>query len=321
VIGQLLGGAIDAALDRTVVPGYTRLGYDIRRLGWTHPELPSLAGRTVAVTGATSGIGRAAAQAAAAQGARLRLLVRDSAAGERAAREIAASTDNDGISVAVCDLASVRSIRACAAALAREQVRLDVLINNAGVLSRSRELSRDGYELTFATNVLGPFLLTALLAPLLGRAAPGRVITVTSGGMYTQRLRVEDLEMKQDGYDGTVAYARAKRAQMILTELWAERLASRRIAAHAMHPGWVKTPGVETSLPRFNRLLGPALRAPEEGADTIVWLAGAPANKLGSGRLWHDRRSRPVYVLPKTRESEQERGRLWSLLSALTGTT
>ena len=121
--------------------------------------------------------------------------------------------------------------------------------------------------------------------------------------------------MSAGDYNGTTAYARAKRAQVTLVELWARRLAADRITVHAMHPGWADTPGVARSLPTFRRVVGPLLRTPEEGADTLVWLAvddGAPLAE--SGRFWLDRRPRPLHRLRSTRRSDTpaERERLWN---------
>ena len=183
----------------------------------------------------------------------------------------------------------------------------------------TRALSPDGIELTFATNVLGPFLLTNLLLPLLERSAPARIINVSSGGMYTQRIRVDDLQSARGEFDGATAYARAKRAQVILTELWARRLEGSGVVVHAMHPGWADTPGVETSLPRFYRLTRPLLRTPEQGADTIVWLGAADEPGRSTGRFWHDRRPRPTHLLPWTRETRQEREQLWARCAQLSG--
>jgi dehydrogenase/reductase SDR family protein 12 len=197
--------------------------------------------------------------------------------------------------------------------------RLDVLVNNAGVLPSTRALSPDGIELTFATNVLGPFLLTNLLLPLLERSAPARIVNVSSGGMYTQRIRVDDLQNQRGEFDGATAYARAKRAQVILTELWARRLEGSGVVVHAMHPGWADTPGVETSLPRFYRLTRPLLRTPEQGADTIVWLGAADEPGRSTGLFWHDRRPRPTHRLPWTRDTRQEREQLWARCAQLSG--
>jgi dehydrogenase/reductase SDR family member 12 len=114
-------------------------------------------------------------------------------------------------------------------------------------------------------------------------------------------------------------YARHKRAQVVLTELWAERLAERGVRVHSMHPGWVDTPGLERSLPRFRSALRPLLRTPEQGADTIVWLGAAPEPAESSGRFWHDRAERPTHLLPRTRETPEERRRLWGECIRLTG--
>jgi len=219
----------------------------------------------------------------------------------------------------VCDLSDIQSVRRFAERFSAQAERLDVLVNNAGVLAARREVSRDGIELTFATNVLGPFLLTNLLLPLLERSAPARIINVSSGGMYTQRIRVDDLHSERGEFDGPTVYARTKRAQVILTEMGAKRLEGRGVVVHAMHPGWADTPGVETSLPRFYRLTRPLLRTPEQGADTIVWLGAADEPARSTGLFWHDRRPRPTHLLPWTRESQQEREQLWAQCAQLSG--
>jgi NAD(P)-dependent dehydrogenase (short-subunit alcohol dehydrogenase family) len=213
-------------------------------------------------------------------------------------------------------VSSLRSVRDFARRFLDEHGELHVLVNNAGVLAAERSLSVDGHELALATNVLGPFLLTGLLAPALEKSAPSTVVNVSSGGMYTASLDVDDLQTERHSYDGAAVYARHKRAQVVLSELWAERLNAHGVAVHSMHPGWVDTPGLEQSLPRFHKLMKPALRSPDEGADTIVWLA---ATKRPGGGFWHDREERPTHVLKRTRESDEERARLWSECVRLTG--
>jgi NAD(P)-dependent dehydrogenase (short-subunit alcohol dehydrogenase family) len=116
-----------------------------------------------------------------------------------------------------------------------------------------------------------------------------------------------------------VAYARAKRAQVVLTRLWAARLRGTSVVAHAMHPGWSDTPGIEASMPRFHRLLGPLLRTPEQGADTLVWLAASPEAARSTGKLWLDRRPRPLDRLPGTRVTLAQAHRLWDACERLTG--
>ena len=315
----MTGSLFDSVLDRSVIGGYTNVGYRIRSRGWSASELPSLDGRVVMVTGATSGLGLAAAEGFARLSATVWLVVRGEERGQRARAVIAERSGNHDVHVGLCDLSDLQSVRQFAERCTAKAERLDVLVNNAGVLPSTRALSPDGIEMTFATNVLGPFLLTNLLLPLLERSAPARIINVSSGGMYTQRIRGDDLQSARGEFDGATAYARAKRAQVILTELWARRLEGSGVVVHAMHPGWADTPGVETSLPRFYRLTRPLLRTPEQGADTIVWLGAADKPGRSTGRFWHDRRPRPTHLLPWTRETRQEREQLWARCAQLSG--
>ena len=134
--------------------------------------------------------------------------------------------------------------------------------------------------------------------------------------MYTQRIRVDDLQNAKGTYSGSVAYARAKRGLMILTEEWASQWRSDGIVVNAMHPGWADTPGVETALPGFHRLTRGLLRSPEEGADTIVWLAAAPEAADVSGAFWLDRERHPTHVLRSTRETAEDRSALLEALRA-----
>ncbi len=315
----MINSLLDSVLDRSVIGGYTNVGYQIRSRGWSTSELPPLGGRVVMVTGATSGLGLAAAEGFARLGATVWLVVRNEDGGERARAAIAERSGNHDVHVGLCDLSHLQSVTQFAERFAAQAERLDVLVNNAGVLPARRTLSPDGIELTFATNVLGPFLLTNLLLPLLERSAPARILSVSSGGMYTQRIRVDDLQNERGEFDGATAYARAKRAQVILTELWARRLEDRGVVVHSMHPGWVDTPGVASSLPRFYRVTRPLLRTPQQGADTIVWLGAADEPGRSTGLFWHDRRPRPTHLLPWTRETEQEREQLWAACVQLSG--
>ncbi|MDQ6810745.1 MAG: SDR family NAD(P)-dependent oxidoreductase [Actinomycetota bacterium] len=310
---------LDTLMDRTVVAGYTRVGYQLRKQMWSAEDLKEMDGKVVLVTGATSGLGLAAAEGFARLGASVHLLARSEERGERARAEIVEGSGNDDVSVCLCDLSDLELVRKFAASFTAEERGLHVLVNNAGALPSERTLSPEGIELTFATNVLGPFLLTNLLTPLLAESAPARIINVSSGGMYTQRIHVEDLQTVHEKFDGAVAYARTKRAQVILTELWAQRLRSSDVVVHAMHPGWADTPGVESSLPRFYKVTRPLLRTPEQGADTIVWLGAAREPARSSGGFWHDRRRRPTHLLPWTRETPADRNRLWTECERLSG--
>ena len=183
----MIGSAIDKVMDWTVVPGYSRLGYSVRRRLWSGPDA-ALSGWSVLVTGANAGIGAAACERFARAGADVHMLVRDRERGEDARARISEQTSSDRLQLEVCDVSSLESVREFAADFLARESELHVLVNNAGVMPPERTLTEDGLELTFATNVAGPFLLTALLLPALGRGAPSRVVNVSSGGMYTQRL-------------------------------------------------------------------------------------------------------------------------------------
>lgn len=311
--------SLDDLLDRTVIGSFTNIGHKVRRSGW-QVDMPSLEGRTVIVTGATSGLGRAAAERLAQMGAGVRLVGRSQTKLDAARREISEATGNDDLGTYVADFSSMEQVQDLAEALLTGEARIDVLINNAGALITERRETADGLELTLATNLLSHFLLTNLLIPRLAASAPARIINVSSGGMYTQRIRVRDLQSTRGEYKGSIAYARAKRGQVILTELWAEQLADQGIVVHAMHPGWADTPGVQESLPLFRKVTKPFLRTPEQGADTIVWLAASEEAAATSGKFWLDRRIRPTHRLRSTIEAPEDRQRLWEALNKLAGT-
>jgi len=165
--------------------------------------------------------------------------------------------------------------------------------------------------------VVGPFLLTRLLRESLEKSSDGRVIWVSSGGMYSRRLNLEDPNWKGRDYDGVLAYAETKRAQVILAELWAEELRGGPVVVNAMHPGWADTPAVQDSLPRFHKVTRHILRTPAEGADTVVWLAASEQGRRSTGRFFFDRRERRTHLIPITRESQKDRRALWALCENL----
>ncbi|MFG1791393.1 SDR family NAD(P)-dependent oxidoreductase [Nocardia sp. NPDC049149] len=315
-----VAAVFDTLLDRTIAPGYTRLGFRWRRRHWLadDPQPDAMHGRSALVTGANSGIGKAIAAGLAGLGGTVLLAVRDRARGEQACTEIRAAHPGADVAVTVCDVSDPQSVTACADELADRLTRLDVLIHNAGLLPPERTETAEGHELTLAVHVLGPLLLTERLAPLLGAADAARVILMSSGGMYSQPLAVDDPEYRHGRYQGAIAYARTKRMQVALTPLLAEHYAPQGIAFHSMHPGWADTPGVVTSLPLFHRITGPLLRSPEEGADTAVWLA-ATATTLPSGQFWHDRRVRPEHYLRRTHFGPGDRDRLWRFCRGAAG--
>jgi NAD(P)-dependent dehydrogenase (short-subunit alcohol dehydrogenase family) len=166
-----------------------------------------------------------------------------------------------------------------------------------------------GHELTVTLHVLGPVLMTDLLRPVLA-GHDARVVLVSSGGMYTQRLPVHDPDYEQGDYKVAVAYARSKRMQVALTPLMQDRWRDDGVRVHAMHPGWADTPGLATSLPLFRKVTGPLLRDGTAGADTVVWLAATQPGPPG-GRFWHDRAQRDTHYRSSTREAPGDRDRMW----------
>lgn len=315
-----LSSRLDQLLDRSVVLGYSRAGSALRRAWWAdNPGPGALAGRAVAVTGANSGLGLATSLGAARLGAQVHLLCRNVERGEQARREILAQVPGAAVLVERCDVSDLAGLPDVARRLERRTPRLHALVHNAGVLPPKRTETHDGHELALATHVLGPHLLTHELRGLLAADGDARVVFVTSGGMYTQPLVVEDPEYTRGAYTGTTAYARTKRMQVHLAELWSRELTDDGISVHSMHPGWARTPGLEESLPGFSRLTGPFLRSSAEGADTAVWLLAASRAAETTGLLWHDRAPRPTSYLARTRPGESEIRRLWEICVRATG--
>ena len=317
-LSDRLGDLADRALDWTVLPGFSRIGYGLRESLVPRGPL-ELEGRTVMLTGASSGIGEAACCQLAKAGARVLMVVRDLEKGEASRRHVLAQAPGAEAELLRCDVSGLASVREAAQAFLASGRSLDVLVHNAGVLPPQRRHTEEGFELTFATNVLGPFLLTALLLPALEASAPSRVLNVSSGGMYSARLDLDDLQLEQREFDGARFYAHTKRIEVALAEEWSRRLDGRGVVAQSLHPGWVATPGVASSLPRFEKAMKPLLRDPDAGADTIVWLAGSPAADEHPGAFWHDRRARPKYRVPWTRESAAERAALFDRCAQLCG--
>jgi dehydrogenase/reductase SDR family member 12 len=302
-------GLADRLMDVAIVPGFTSLGYRVRSRSWD--ATPDLSGRAMLVTGASSGLGAATCELLAEAGATVHMLVRNLEKGESAKAGIAERTGADDLRLWQCDISDQTSIRTFSSDFAAKVPKLDALVNNAGVMPPERVKSPDGIELSFATNVTGPLLLALELLPTLRAAAPGRVVNVSSGGMYGAKLEPGDLQLERREYDPVHFYAHTKRCEVILTELCQERLGSEAVVFNSTHPGWADTPGVQESLPRFRKLMGASFRDARQGADTFAWLCWASEPLVTPGRFWHDRRARPTHKLPTTKESREARERLW----------
>ncbi|NYE36396.1 NAD(P)-dependent dehydrogenase (short-subunit alcohol dehydrogenase family) [Nocardioides cavernae] len=309
---------VDAALDRSLVLGYTTIGLAVRRAlpGWPADPLPrSLEGRHVLVTGASSGLGVATVEGLADLGATVHLLVRDEEKGRRVLDGVRAGRPGAGLRLWRCDVGDLDDVRRFAADLAAEVPDLHAVVHNAGVMPPERTESPQGHELSMAVHLLGPVVMTeALLGPLAG----GRVVLVSSGGMYGQPLRADDPAYATGDYSPTTAYARSKRWQVEMAPLLGARWAPDGVTVATMHPGWADTPGVRDSLPRFRALMRPVLRDDAQGADTSIWLAACQPPPP-TGRFWHDRVERPTSLLPTTRASEEDRSRAWAWLAGSAG--
>ena len=256
----------------------------------------------------------------AVAGADLVLVGRD----ERRTSDTAAELDRLGagtVQSVVADISDLAAVTVAARTIGAGGNRVDALVHNAGALDKVRSESPQGHETTLAAHVLGPFLMTTLLVDNLV-ASHGRVVTVSSGGMYTAPLprdpRAADHGDAPFEWNGTHQYAIAKRMQVTLNEMWAERQPAVRFAA--MHPGWADTPGVRTSLPAFRLVTAPLLRTVRQGADTIAWLAGTSEPELSSGRFWCDREERPIHRMGRTRGSDtiEARSALWDWCTEMT---
>ena len=313
-----VSSCISRALDTAVVPGFSKIGYEIRkRLGnWQPISSFDLRGKTVVITGPTSGLGEQVARQLALTGANLVLVARNEEKCLRVIDEIAPlCTGNKPVFVRA-EMGDLESVRSACAAIQQQFAHVDVLIHNAGALLNIRQVSPQGIEQTVASHVVGPFLMTTLLLPLMDR---GRVVTVSSGGMYTSSLPVfdigETLEMPAHKYGGSKQYAIAKRAQVTLTEMWAQKQTATEFVA--MHPGWADTPGVQESIPGFRRATAPILRSAGEGADTIAWLAAVQLLPGKSGSFWSDREIRPTHKSSRTKKNDNTSSRtaLWESVS------
>lgn len=274
-------------------------------------------GKTCLVTGATAGIGKETALALARMGARVIIVGRNSGKTAAVAAEIQAQTGNSQVEFLLADLSVQADVRRLAEAVKSRCTRLDVLVNNAGGIFPKRELTRDGYEMTFAFNHLGYFLLTSLLLDLLRQSAPARVVSVSSGAHVPARINFQDL-MSERRYTPMRAYGQSKLANILFTYELARRLEGTGVTATCLHPGVVATNFGNASplIGWFYRLFGRFMLTAAEGADTAVYLASAPEVEGVTGKYFVKRKearsNAESYKLDVAR-------RLWQVSEELTG--
>lgn len=281
------------------LPSFTRLGYGVRRLAWA-PTAMNFRGQRWLVTGASGGIGARIAREASRAGAHVLAAARNA---ENLARVRASETALGGrIDAAVVDLALQRDVERLIEELSAAGERFDVLVNNVGVLLDDHQLTEEGRETSFATNLLNHYCLTEGLMRRDLLQHDAIVISMSSGGMYNVPLMTTPLNvLTPASYDGVAAYAFHKRAQVVLTHYWNAKYSDRGVSFYVMHPGWVDTIGVQTSLPRFRRILRPLLRDEHAGADTALWLAAVRPPAPSNEHIWFDRAPRTAHAFARTR--------------------
>jgi NAD(P)-dependent dehydrogenase (short-subunit alcohol dehydrogenase family) len=277
-------------------------------------------GRTVVITGANSGMGKATATALARAGARTVITARSESRGAEALADIRRASGSDQVDLVVFDLADLASVRDGAAQLLDRYGQIHVLVNNAGLVLSKRTETKDGFESTFGINHLGPFYLTRLLTDRLIASAPSRVVNVSSTAHSSARKGVgfDDLQ-SQSGYSGMRVYGRSKLANILFTTELARRMAGKGVTANSLHPGVVATGFARDDdasgfLAFGIKVIKPFILTPEKGARTSVYLASSPAVDGVTGKYF-------VKCRPKTpsaaAQDEVAAGRLWSISEEL----
>mmetsp|Transcript_82032 Transcript_82032/g.230129 ORF Transcript_82032/g.230129 Transcript_82032/m.230129 type:complete len:344 (+) Transcript_82032:60-1091(+) len=279
---------------------FTRTGWVNHSQAYPRPDILAqsmdLSGRVYLVTGGNSGIGKEIAGFLLGKGASVYIVCRSPERGEAARAEMEKASGNSKIHVLAADVGIEEDIRRCWQEFCDRSgsatPRLDGLVCNAGALANSMTTTREGVEVTFASHLLfGTYLLGALATPALSATSDSRLIVVSSGGMYNVPFPSWDVATStapKHKYDGQMAYAYAKRGQVLLCERWATTLASAGVTVASCHPGWTDTPAVESAYGDKKKYLEP-MRSPWEGAEGIIWLCVAPKDQIESGAFYLDR--------------------------------
>ena len=280
-------------------PSFTRVGYVARGLPF-RPVRADYSGQTWLITGATGGLGKAATLKAVAKGATVHAVGRNLQALHALVAETARMPGE--VVPVVCDLSSMAAVSALTRRPEIAAVQFDVLVNNVGLLMREFEPTTEGFETSYATNLLGHYILTEQLQAQGALKSGAAIINVVSGGLYNMPLNKSMLNIPQEKFNGFAAYASHKRAQLALTEHWRAAFSDGGVKTYAVHPGWADTAGVKTSLPKFRKVLAPILRNDAEGADTIDWLAATRPPEVVD-QIWFDRKPRTAHAYARTRET------------------
>ncbi len=291
------------------LPSFTAIGFHVRKRKW-RPIRSDFRKQTWVVTGASDGIGYAIAELAALNGARVIAIGRsiDKLQTLKSKTEIKLKhrtrmrPQNEGygaIVPVVADLSDMDEISRLCKAL-NQKIRIDVLINNVGILNDIHKKTREGFEQSYAVNLLGQYHFTENLFASGTFAKAPLIIAMSSGGLYNAPLNLKLLNQSPKDFDGPMAYASHKRAQLGLVDYWRRKHREIDVFTYTMHPGWVRTTGVERSMPLFSALLQFILRTPYQGADTAIWLA-QKRPRTSENIVWFDRKPRSVHLFKDTR--------------------
>ena len=283
---------------------FTQVGYRARNVSWPAFK-PDFKGQRWLVTGATGGLGRQIALSAAQAGATVTAAARSK---EKLAQLVAdaKAMGINSIDTEVCDFSLQSDTARLVRTLAAAGRKIDVLVNNVGVLNDDHSLTSEGRESSFTINFLSHYLLTeGLIRRDLFSGTKPLVVNMTSGGGYNVPLSTAMLNMTNPAtFNGTGAYAFHKRGQMVLNQYWRDEHGAKGLTFYVMHPGWADTDGVKRSLPRFRRILKSILRDAASGADTAIWLAATRPAQEEKESVWFDRKQRPAHVYERTRATK-----------------
>jgi dehydrogenase/reductase SDR family member 12 len=280
---------------------FSAIGYRARALTW-QPLPGDFKGQTWIVTGATAGIGRAVVEGATRRGATVLALARSR---EKLDALVRSSSGPGRVIPLVVDLSLVADTRRAAAEIVAQGMRVDVLVNNVGLLLDNLSTTAEGFETSYATNLLTHWVLTEALLQGSALAPQATVIEMSSGGMYNAALTLDYMNMQDPRkYNGVYAYAVHKRGQAELVKYWQKRHGASGLRCYVMHPGWADTDGVKTAMPNFRRRLRSVLRDSAQGADTALWLAAARPTNEGPEAFWFDRAPRAAHAFPHTVKSK-----------------
>lgn len=280
---------------------FSALGYRGRALFWP-PLRADFSGQTWVVTGATGGIGRAVVEGATSRGATVIALARSHV---KLDALLGKAPGPGRVIPLLTDLSLVADTRRAADAIQARGARVDVLVNNVGLLLDNLATTSEGFETSYATNLLTHWVLTEALLRKSSFAPQATLIEMSSGGMYNAPLTLDYMGMKDPKkYNGVYAYAVHKRGQAELVKYWQRQHGASGLRCYVMHPGWADTDGVKTAMPNFRRRLRSVLRDSAQGADTALWLAATRPSNEAAEAFWFDRAPRAAHAFPHTVKSK-----------------